>query len=44
MRVYLKPLNDSFSLLSLYIFEETDILLESPYHTELNDYCPNFVY
>ena len=39
-----KPLNNSFSVVSLYIFEETYILLESPFHTELNGFCPNSVY
>ena len=41
---HFKPLNDSFSVVRLYIFEETCILLESPFHTELNDLCPNSVY
>ena len=40
---HFKPLNDSFSVLSLYIFKETYILLESPFHTELNGLCPNSV-
>ena len=31
-----KPLNDSFSVVNLYIFEETYISLESPFHAELN--------
>ena len=39
-----KPLNNSFSVVSLYIFEETYILLESPFHTELKDLCPNSIY
>ena len=39
-----KPLNNSFSVVSLYIFKETYILLESPFHTELNGFCPNSVY
>ena len=37
-------LNDSFSVVSLYIFEETWILLELLFHTELNGLCPNSVY
>ena len=41
---HFKPLNDSFSVASLHIFEETYILLESPFHTELNGLCPNSVY
>ena len=36
-----KPLNDSFSVISL---EEIYILLELPFHTELNGFCPNSVY
>ena len=40
---HFKPLNDSFSVASVYIFEETYILLESPFHTELNGLCPNSV-
>ena len=40
---HFKPLNDSFLLVSLYIFEETYILLESPFHIELNGLSPNFV-
>ena len=39
-----KPLNDPFSVASIYIFEETYISLESPIHTELNGVCPNSVY
>ena len=35
---HFKPLNDTFSVVSLYIFEETYILLESPFHTELNGF------
>ena len=30
-------------LRSLYIFEETCILLESPFHAELNGLYPNYV-
>ena len=41
---HFKPLNDSFSIVSLYIFEETYILLESLFHTELNGLCPNSVH
>ena len=41
---HFKPLNDSFSAVSLYIFKETYILLELPSHTELNGLCPNSVY
>ena len=40
---HFKPLNDSFSVVSLYIFEETCILLESPFHAELNGLCPNSI-
>ena len=39
-----KPLNDSFTVVSPYIFEETYILLESPFHVEFNGLCPNSVY
>ena len=39
-----KPLNDFFSVVKLFIFEETYILLESPFHTELNGLCPISVY
>ena len=39
-----KPLNDSFSVVRLHIFEETYVLLELPFYTELNGLCPNFVY
>ena len=38
-----KPINDSFSVVSIYIFEETYILLESPFHTELSGLCTNSV-
>ena len=38
---HFKPLNDSFSIVSLYIFEENYILLESPFYAELNGFCPN---
>ena len=41
---HFKPLNDSFSVVSFYIFNETYILLESPFHTELNGLFPNSVY
>ena len=34
----------ALSVISLYIFEETYILLESPVHAELNGLCPNSVY
>ena len=34
------PVNDSFFVVSLYIFKETYILLESLFHTELNDHVP----
>ena len=37
---YFKPTNNSFSIVSLYIFEETYILLETPFHTELNGFVP----
>ena len=36
-----KPLNDSCSVVNLYIFEDNYILLEMPFHTELNGLCPN---
>ena len=39
-----KPLSDSFSVVSLYIFELTYLLLELPFHVELNGLCPNSVY
>ena len=39
-----KPLNHYFSVASLYIFDKTYILLESPFHTELNGVCPNSIY
>ena len=39
-----KSLIGSFSVSSLLIFEETYILLESPFHAELNGVCPNSVY
>ena len=38
-----KPLNNLFSVVSLYIFKET-YLLESPFHAELNGLCPKSVY
>ena len=38
------PLNNSFSVDSLYIIKETYILLESPFHVELNGLCHNSVY
>ena len=38
-----KPLNDSFSVVSFYIFEETYILLELPFRTKMNGICPNYV-
>ena len=41
---HFKPLSDSFSVTILYTFKETYILLESPFHTELNDLCSNSVY
>ena len=41
---HFKPLNNSFSVVNLYIFEETYILLELPFHMELNGLCPNSVY
>ena len=34
---HFKPLNDGFSLVSICSFEETFILLESPFDAELND-------
>ena len=40
---HFKPLNDSFSVVSLSSFEETFILIESPFHTELNSLCSNSV-
>ena len=40
----LKPLKDSFYVGIFYIIEETYILLELPFHTELNGLCPNSVY
>ena len=39
-----KPLIDSCSVVNLYSFEETYKLLESPFHTKLNDFRPNSVY
>ena len=33
---YFKPLNGGFSLVSLCSFEETCVLLESPFDAELN--------
>ena len=39
-----KPLNDPFSVVGLYIFKETCILLESLFYTELNGLCPNSIY
>ena len=39
-----KPLNDSFSVVTLYIFKETYTSLESPFNAELNGLCPNSVY
>ena len=39
-----KPLNDTFSVVSLYIFKETYILLELPFHVELNSLFPISAY
>ena len=41
---HFKPLNDSFSVVILYIFEEAYILLESPFDVEFNGLYPNSVY
>ena len=41
---HFKTLNDSFSVVGLYILEETYILIELPFHVELNGRCPNSVY
>ena len=38
---HFKPRDGSFSVVTLYISEET---LESPFHAELNGHCPNSVY
>ena len=37
---HFKTLNDSFSVISHYIFEETYILFELPFHTERNGFSP----
>ena len=39
-----KTINGSFSVVSHCIFEETCILLESPFHAEWNGLCPSSVY
>ena len=41
---HFKPLNDPFSIINLYIFKETCIVLESPFHSELNGFCFNSIY
>ena len=41
---HFKPLNNPFSVINLYIFEETCIVLESPFHSELNGFYFNFVH
>ena len=41
---HFKTTNDSFSVVSHCILDETCILLESPFHVELNGLCPNPVY
>ena len=41
---HFKPLNDSFSVVNLYRFKETYILLELPFHVELNGLCHNSIY
>ena len=40
---HFKTTNGSFSVVSHCIFEVTCILLESPFHAELNGLCPNSV-
>ena len=39
-----KTINGSFSVVSHCIFEETYILLESPFYAEWNGFCPSSVY
>ena len=39
-----KPFHGSFSVVSLCIYEETCISLDSPIHAEQNGLCPNSVY
>ena len=39
-----KTTNDSFSVVNHCIFEETCILLKSPFHAEWNGLYPNSVY
>ena len=41
---HFKTINGSFSVVSICIFEETCILLELPFHADLNGLCPNAVY
>ena len=41
---HFKTINGSFSVVSHYIFEETCILLESPFQAEWNGVCPSSVY
>ena len=38
-----KQIDKSFSVVSFYSFEETCILMELPFHAELNGFCPNSI-
>ena len=39
-----RTINGSFSVVSHYILVEICMLLESPFHAELNGLCPSSVY
>ena len=41
---HFKPLNGSFSVVSLSVLEDMCISLQSPFPAELNGFCANSVY